>query len=130
MALMIPQREGIPVTLTWDLTPVFPSDQHWEETFAATEQQLPALKVVQGTLGRSAQDLYEGLRRRDDISAVVDRLNEYAGRRHCADMTDTHSQALSGRASSLAAAFDGATAFFNARDPGDPSRSPARLLRR
>jgi len=112
MASMIPRREDIPVALTWDLTPVFPSDQLWEETFASTERQLPALKVAQGTLGRSAQDLYEGLRRRDDIGAVVGRLNEYAGRRHCADMTDTHSQALSSRSSSLAATFAAATAFF------------------
>jgi len=112
MAPIIPRREDIPIELTWDLTPVFPSDQLWEETFASTERQFPALKLAQGTLGRSAQDLYEGLRRRDEIGAVVDRLNEYAGRRHCADMTDTRSQALSSRASSLAAAFAAATAFF------------------
>ncbi len=112
MATMIPRREDVPVELTWDLTPVFPSDQLWEEAFASIERRLPTLKLAQGILGRSAQDLYEGLRNRDDIGMVVDRLNEYAHRRHCADMTDTCAQALSNRAVSLATTFAAAIAFF------------------
>ncbi|MBA3824901.1 MAG: oligoendopeptidase F [Ktedonobacterales bacterium] len=108
----VPPRSEVPVELTWDLESIFTTDQMWEENFSYTSQQVPKLAALQGSLGQTAQALYQALRMRDQVSEVLERLIVYATMRFHEDTTRTHYQALADRALTLAAEFSAATAFF------------------
>ncbi len=112
MVQTVPPRSEVPVELTWDLESIFTTDQMWEENFSYTSQQVPKLAALQGSLGQTAQALYQALRMRDQVSEVLERLIVYATMRFHEDTTRTHYQALADRALTLAAEFSAATAFF------------------
>ncbi|MDB5058163.1 MAG: oligoendopeptidase, partial [Chloroflexi bacterium] len=112
MAKTVPLRSEVPVELTWDLASIFRSDQAWEEAFADVEGQLDAVRQLQGSLGRSARDLYLGLVLRDQVGEALDRVAEYANRRHYEDMGNMEYAAYADRVTGLASAFAAATSFF------------------
>jgi oligoendopeptidase F len=112
LAKTVPLRSEVPVELTWDLASIFRSDQAWEEAFADVEGQLDAVRQLQGSLGHSARDLYLGLVLRDQVGEALDRVAEYANRRHYEDMGNMEYAAYADRVTGLASAFAAATSFF------------------
>ncbi|MGH2345381.1 MAG: M3 family oligoendopeptidase, partial [Chloroflexota bacterium] len=128
MNTSIPTRSEVPETLTWDLTSIYPSEDAWEDVFRTVSERLPAFGQVQGSLGQSARQLYDGLVLRDQLGAAIDRLMEYAGRRHYADMTNGSYAALLGRAWTLTASYQEATAFYGSEILGIAPEQLGRFL--
>ncbi len=112
VAEAVRQRSDVPVELTWDLSSIFPSDQAWEEAFAAVATQLPELDRLHGTLERSGQDLLRALAVRDRVSEQFESVYEFASRRHDEDLAHPGYASMADRAIGLAAALETAISFF------------------
>lgn len=105
-------RNEISVEDTWELESIFSSDAVWEENAAYVLAQLPKLASLQGTLGQTANSLYQSLLLRDQVNEVIERLLVYANMRFHEDTTRSQYQALADRAMSLIGEFSAAAAFF------------------
>lgn len=110
-AKKIPQRAEIPEEFTWDLTPVFPSDEAWEEELEAVRTAAEALPAYAGRLGESAGTLLEYMELSMDINIRLEQLFHYAQRRSDEDTRVGKYQAMSGRIMALAVEINGAAAF-------------------
>ena len=98
---------------TWDLSPIFESDEAWEAALKAASETVKELANIPGTLGDSAESLKAGL---DAICAAMekmDRLYCYAYLRKSGDNGDPRSQEMEARCISLMTAFQSAISFMN-----------------
>ena len=73
----LPRRDEVPAERTWNKADVYPSDEVWEEAFAAATAAVPTLERFRGQLGSSAATLLDGLRTRDEWQALVWHLRWY-----------------------------------------------------
>jgi len=97
MAQKLKNRDELPPGLTWDLTPLYPSDEAWEQAFrdfSGREEKLMALK---GTLGYSAENLAAAFRRSDEIEREVSKLYVYAHLRSDEDTANTRYMGMQDR---------------------------------
>ena len=105
-------RKTVPSQYQWKITDIFAEETAWQQAYQKVEAQLPLLKTFQGTLKDPASVL-KALRQRDFLSQQVEKIYAYARLQQDADNTDSHFQALTGKAESLAAAFNNAASFFD-----------------
>ena len=75
---MIPQREDIPDEHKWDLTPLFESDQRWEDMFVEVEAQLSAYQKYSGRLKDSAAIFKEAIDFHLELTRKIEKLYTYA----------------------------------------------------
>jgi oligoendopeptidase F len=78
MAVIIPERADIQEGHRWDLSPLFPSDERWEELYAEIEKDLPRYESFRGRLGESALALKEALELDLAVMRKVEKLYTYA----------------------------------------------------
>ncbi|WP_209125788.1 oligoendopeptidase F [Alkalihalobacillus sp. BA299] len=107
----LPKREEIAKELTWDLEAIFATDEDWEKEFTKISKDLPKLVQFKGTLGQSAEQLYQALQQQDELSLKLHQLYTYAHMRYDQDTTNSFYQGLNDRAQGLAAKV-GQTASF------------------
>lgn len=105
------KRQEVPKEDTWDLEAIYPNLEAWEKDFAAVKDGIPALAQYQGRLGESADVLFSFLRRRDDLSIILEQLLVYAYRRRDEDTTVSRHQGMADRVSTLASQCSAAIAF-------------------
>ena len=74
MAKEVLLRDQIPEELTWDLTPIFASDEEWEKEFKAIEALEEKAKDYEGKATKSAQSLYEALQFSDQLNERFSKL--------------------------------------------------------
>ena len=98
---------------TWDLTPIFPSDDAWREALTQAEKAAAALADLPGTLCKSADGLRAGLDRVYAASELAERVYAYAMLKKSEDGGDTASQEMEARAVSMLVALQTATAFVD-----------------
>ncbi len=108
----VPTRDEIDDKYKWNVTALFASDSDWEAAFGEAEKKIDELAGCEGHLGRSAKDLLECLRLRDDVGMRMDRLSSYTERKLDEDLNNTACQAMSQRVRNLETRHHGATAFF------------------
>lgn len=98
---------------TWDLSPIFESDEAWEEALKRAAEEVKALSSIPGTLGASRESLKAGLDRINAASEKMERLMEYAFLRKAGDNGDPKSQDMEARCISLLTSFQAAISFMN-----------------
>jgi oligoendopeptidase F len=108
----VPRRDEIPAEYTWDLTTIYPDDRSWEADIERLEAQVPEITALQGTIGRSPEDLLHALQTRDAVWQQLWQIDVYANRRYDSDTGEPQGQALSERAGSLVARVGAALAFI------------------
>ncbi|MCA0983798.1 oligoendopeptidase F [Halobacillus yeomjeoni] len=108
----LPKREEVPVEKTWDLEAVFATDEEWYQEFKETEKLLPELEKYQGTLGQSAEQLYELLDFQDKISNKIGLLYTYAHMRNDQDTTNSYYQEMNAKAENLYTKIASAMSFI------------------
>lgn len=109
----LPKRsEGDP-RYQWDLTPIFASDEKWEEAFREVKGRIPELRRYQGRLTESAETLASALQLKDEISEKVERVYVYAHLKKDEDTTNAKYVALENRALSLYVEAKSAMAYFS-----------------
>ncbi len=105
-------RNEIDPKYQWDFTPIYPSDEAWEQEVNDLMQEVEKLAAVEGTLGNSREALKAGL---DMLAAVGERLERvycYASLHRAADGGDPKAQEMDGKATNLYVRFSTATAFI------------------
>ena len=97
----------------WDLTPIFPNDQAWEDALRSAGETVNTLKAIPGTLGNSLEAFKSGL---DKIYAATEQIElvaNYAFLKKAGDNGDTKNQEMEARCISLITAFQSAISFLN-----------------
>ena len=110
-AKTIPQRSEAQEEFTWDLSPLFPSDEAWQAEFDAVQTAAKALPGYAGRLGESAGTLLEFMELSIGIDIRLSRLFNYAQRKSDQDTRVGEYQAMSGRIMALFVEVNSSTAF-------------------
>ncbi len=111
MTATLPTRAEVPVELTWDLTPVYADNAHWETDFARITPLLDELTGYQGRLGADAATLLAATRLQDRIHELTYQLAVYAMLKRDEDTTDAAYQAPADRAQQLMSRVGAAGSF-------------------
>ncbi|GAB2532950.1 oligoendopeptidase F [Gracilibacillus alcaliphilus] len=97
----LPTRDQIPEELTWKLEDIFATDEEWEKEWQEVKNVLPKFESFKGTLGDSADKLYQLFTLQDEVSESLSKLYTYAHMRYDQDTTNSFYQALNGKAETL-----------------------------
>jgi oligoendopeptidase F len=108
----LPTRSEQDTAYQWKLETIFPTDDAWEEEFAAVRQQIPTLRQFDGKLAASATTFYQALSTRDEITSRIGKLFVYARMRYDEDTTDAHYQAYNDRATMLTTEASSALSYM------------------
>ena len=73
-----PRRSEIPEKYKWKTSHIFKDDRSWEESFRRIKRLIPEIGKFKGTLGDSAENLYNCLKIRDRIDIQLGKLSIYA----------------------------------------------------
>lgn len=81
------ERKDVKTEYTWDLSPIFPSDEAWEKEYKAFEKAFADSDIpsYQGKLG-DKKKLLEFFALRDALSRRLEKLYLYASMRHDEDI--------------------------------------------
>ena len=97
----------------WDLTPIFPNDQAWEDALKQATEAVKTLSAIPGTLGNSLESFKDGLDKIYAVTEQIERVANYAFLKKSGDNGDTKNQEMEARCISLLTAFQSAVAFLN-----------------
>jgi len=106
-------RADMETKYTWDLTPIFEDDAHWEAALKEAAEQVKGLSALPGTLCASVEGLKAGLDAVYAASERMERLYCYAYLRKSGDNGDPKSQEMEARCISLMTGFQAAVSFLN-----------------
>lgn len=109
----LPERKDTPEPLTWDLTKIFPDDAAWETAFQQVQTQAQQLTKLQGTLGKSAKSLVDGIETILSVYRQFEKVYVYASLKNDQDTRDSKYQGYVAQAQSLAAVVDTNSAFLD-----------------
>ena len=110
---MAQNRRDMNPEYMWNLGDIFADKAAWEDAMQKAEEQIAQVVAVQGTLGKSAEDLKRGL---DAIYAAAQQANLvylYAFLNLMGDNGDAEAQDMEARATRLMVDFSTETAFVN-----------------
>ncbi|OBS61476.1 oligopeptidase PepB [Enterococcus mundtii] len=108
----LPNREDLPEKLTWDLTPIFSSDQEFDKKYEELTEELKNSEHYKGTLGNGATAFLEALEFVLTMYRKVELIYVYSHLKNDQDTTDTTYQALYARAGSLLSKVSEAIAWY------------------
>src|SRR5690606_30533532 len=108
----LPNRDEIPEQDTWKLEDIFATDEDWEKEFKEVKELIPEIQNFQGSLGESADKLYEALAYQDAISLRMGKLYTYAHMRNDQDTSNSYYQGLYDRATNLYTQVGSALSFI------------------
>lgn len=108
----LPLRHEIKSEDTWDLTPLFSSEEAWEASFQELSKGYHEITKFRGHLGNSPTDLLAALESEKKWDQLIEQLSQYAGLRVCEDSADTNSLEREGRLQSLLTQIGEATSFI------------------
>lgn len=106
-------RNEIPAELKWDFTHIFATPEAWEAAYAECEAMIPSVAAVKGTLGTSAESLYNAYETLYRFSEKFDHVACYAFLAKSADGSDTNALVMTDRVQMLGVKFGTAAAFFD-----------------
>jgi oligoendopeptidase F len=98
---------------TWDLTPLFASDEAWDAERRALAAELPRLAELRAGFGRDARSLREALDRLSAVQQRFSRLWVYASAHASTDNRNARNQERSGLMRSMGGQFGSATSWVN-----------------
>ena len=104
-------RDEIPTEDKWAVEDLFPSDEAWEEAFAAVSAQKDEPLAYAGRLGESGETLYNYLYENEMKGDLVSRLANYCMRCRDVDTRNPVYQAMYGKFMGLMVAMQAARSF-------------------
>lgn len=121
-------RNDIPAELKWDFTHIFPSSEAWEVAYSECEAEIPSVASIKGTLGQSAESLFNAYETIYRFSEKFDRVACYAFLAQSADGSDTAAQVMTDRVNMLGVKYGSSMAFFTPELLEIPEETLARFL--
>src|SRR5205814_7995807 len=97
---------------TWDLTPLYPTPQAWNDDLADLQRSYPEIAKFKGRVGESAATLAECLEFDKTLSLKIERLNHYAMLRGSEDSSNDENLRREGMLENLLTKIGEASAFI------------------
>jgi len=97
----IPSRSEVDVSDTWDLSPLYPSDEAWEADFDVLQKEFSDAGRFRDRLGESAGVLAECLEFEKSVELRIERLNQFAALRVTEDSSNAPALGREARLESL-----------------------------
>jgi oligoendopeptidase F len=107
----LPARSDLPAADTWDLSPLFASDEEWRRACDDWEKALAGYARFRDRLAEGPEMLAELLRFDDEASRLGDQVQTYAFLRESEDTAAPAGQAMKGKALAVASAGAEAASF-------------------
>ncbi|MBM4418742.1 MAG: oligoendopeptidase F [Chloroflexi bacterium] len=107
-----PRRADVPIELTWDLFPIYATDELWDADRQRIDGLIDAVAAFRGRLGASASVLLECLRAREALVEVATRVDAYARLAFAADGLDPRTQAMAGQSQAIVPRANAALSFI------------------
>ena len=105
-------RNDIPAEYKWKLTDLFGTPEDWEAQYAKCEAMVPSLAALKGTLGQSAESLFNAYETVDRFEQAVEHVGDYAFLGKALDGGDADFLARTDRVSALSVKAASALSFF------------------
>ena len=103
----------VPDDYKWDLTHLFATPEEWEAEFESVEKRIPQLKVCEGHMLDSAENLEICLESKYELLKRLYRLYVYAGRAFDQDQSVEETKVRSGRIQMLMPTYSDAVSFMD-----------------
>lgn len=110
----LPLRSEVALEDTWNLEPIYASDEAWEEAFGYIEQNHTKALSFKGRLTSDKETFKEAIRFQEDIYFRVEHVYVYAHLKFDTDTTNSKYQAYFARISSLYAQVASSFSFYQA----------------
>lgn len=111
MSERIPQRQDVPAEHKWSIEDLYPTDEAWEQDFAAAKKMPEQIASYKGLLSTDSAKLLEYLKADDDMTVVLDKLVNYAQRKNDEDTRESKYQDMVSRLEMLYVELSGAGAY-------------------
>jgi oligoendopeptidase F len=108
----IPTRAEIPLSDTWDLTSLFPTESDYQSALAEVRQAIPQYDQFKNRFSESAQELYRCLEFDKSIDLIAERLGHYASLKYSEDGSNYENLARRTELANVATKRREATAFI------------------
>ncbi|QEK13660.1 oligoendopeptidase F [Crassaminicella thermophila] len=108
----IQKRKDIPEEFKWKLEKMYENDSLWEKDVLHIKNQVKELVKYVGRLGESAENLFNALKLKDEISRKLENVFVYARMRKDEDNTVTKYQAMTDKAQGLAVEVQSSLSFM------------------
>ncbi|MFH1214460.1 MAG: oligoendopeptidase F [Candidatus Neomarinimicrobiota bacterium] len=118
------ERAQVPAQYTWDLTPVYPSDEAYQKAKDALVAKFDQILTYKDNLGKSADQLYACLNLDSEIGKEMSRLGSYVSFKADLDTRDTKYLGMRQELSQLATDYNTKAAFIQ---PEILALDPAKL---
>lgn len=96
----------------WDLSHIFPNDEAWKRAKEELASKIPGIERYKGTLGTSAEQLYDGLDLVSNLTKEFYRLYSYASMSSDQDTRDSKYLGMQQEMSQIGANLGAAAAFI------------------
>lgn len=108
---VLPERAAMPADYKWRLEDIYPSQERWEEAFAALRARLPEIASYKGTLAESPAQMAKFFALRDELSITLGKLFVYANMKSHEDTADSKYQGPANRVSALSVEFSACASY-------------------
>ena len=108
---VLPERAVMPADYKWRLEDIYPSQERWEEAFAALRARLPEIASYKGTLAESPAQMAKFFALRDELSITLGKLFVYANMKSHEDTADSKYQGPANRVSALSVEFSACASY-------------------
>lgn len=111
MSERIPKRSDINAKDKWSIEDIYPTDEAWEQDFAAAKKMPEQIASYKGLLSTDSAKLLEYLKVDDDMTVLLESLINYAQRKNDEDTRESKYQDMVSRLEMLFVDISGAAAF-------------------
>ena len=111
MSERIPQRQDVSTENKWSIEDLYPTDEAWEQDFAAAKKMPEQIASYKGMLSTDSAKLLEYLKADDVMTVVLDKLINYAQRKNDEDTRESKYQDMVSRLEMLFVELSGAGAY-------------------
>jgi len=105
-------RAEIPAQYHWDLTPIFPNWDAWEQGMKALDAKMTEFAALKGTLAQGPQAVLHAYGLSDEIGILLGKVDSYTELQRDTDTRNQDVSARFQRVRALVAKFNTATAWF------------------
>jgi oligoendopeptidase F len=128
MTPKIPVRSEIPVSDTWDLTLLFPTEEDYRNAFARMKQLYPELTRYKTRLAESAETLFKCLEFEKSLDQIAERLGHYASLRNAEDSSNNDNLSRRAELTNLLTKVSEAASYINPEIQQIPDETFQRFL--
>ncbi|MBE6541938.1 MAG: oligoendopeptidase F [Ruminococcaceae bacterium] len=122
-------RNEIPAKYKWDLSHIVESQEKWDEIYAECEKMIPTLADIKGTLGNSAESLFNAFETLYAFHEKANGIGSYAFLSKALDGGDTNAQVLCDKVMTLEIKAGSALSFFDPELMEIPADTLAEFLK-